>query len=184
MTSGLTCRPDLWGWVPPFSSRCVRSWLTAGRRGAGCSVSDSGLPLGAPPSRPDGPKYVAWDGNRAQRGSGALAMHEELEREFWPAGGGSWGWRWGPLSRIGPRVYMSLNGSAGEFEGASGLGPKPAGVSEASGRISQSWLSWGQGEPHSLEEGSEPWASALYRPRALESYLISTPQSAGSDSVS
>ena len=31
---------------------------------------------------------------------------------------------------------MSLNGSAGEFEGASGPCPKPAGVSEASGRPS------------------------------------------------
>ena len=114
-------------------SRCVRSWLTAGRRGAGYSASDSGLPLGAPPSRPDRPKYVAWDGNRAQRGSGALAVHKDLEQGFWPAGGGSWGWRWGTLSRIGPRVYTSLNGSVGEFEGALGLGPKLVGVIEASG---------------------------------------------------
>ena len=55
----------------------------------------------------------------------------------WCAGschvGGSWGWRWEPLSRIGPRVYTSLNRSVDEFEGALGLGPNPAGVSKASG---------------------------------------------------
>lgn len=67
------------------------------------------------------------------RGSRALAVHEELEQGFWTAGGRSWEWRWGPLSRIGPQVYTSLNGSVGEFEGALGLGPKPVGVSEASG---------------------------------------------------